>query len=92
MVKGFGRRPLARRRARHGEAGVRKPPKEETAVRKGAGAVRTIYGDLSVAGSRRRPFERRLIERWRDLVVEGRLWRRRRDQFWAVFGRGMEIG
>ena len=34
-VKGFGRRPLARGGARHGEAGVRKPPKEETAFRKG---------------------------------------------------------
>jgi hypothetical protein len=34
MVKGFGRRPLARGGARHGEAGVRKPPKEETAFRK----------------------------------------------------------
>src|ERR1700686_5005586 len=33
-VKGFGRRPLARGGARHGEAGVRKPPKEETAFRK----------------------------------------------------------
>ena len=31
-MKGFGRRPLARGGARHGEAGVRKPPKEETAV------------------------------------------------------------
>jgi hypothetical protein len=35
LVKGFGRRPLARGGARHGEAGVRKPPKEETAFRKG---------------------------------------------------------
>src|SRR5271167_1041964 len=34
-VKGFGRRPPARGGARHGEAGVRKPPKEETAFRKG---------------------------------------------------------
>ena len=34
MVKGFGRRPLARGGARHGEAGVRKPPKEETAFSK----------------------------------------------------------
>src|ERR1700691_5394444 len=34
MVKGFGRRPLARGGARHGEAGVRKPSKEETAFRK----------------------------------------------------------
>src|SRR5271170_7703735 len=32
-VKGFGRRPPARGSARHGEAGVRKPPKEETAFR-----------------------------------------------------------
>ena len=35
MVKGFGRRPLADGRAESG-AGVRKPPKEETAGRKGA--------------------------------------------------------
>ena len=34
MVKGFGRRPLARGGARHDEAGVGKPPKEETAFRK----------------------------------------------------------
>ncbi len=34
LVKGFGRRPLAGGGARHGEAGVRKPPKEETAFRK----------------------------------------------------------
>ena len=41
--------------------------------------------------SHRRPFERRLIERSPDLVVEGRLWRRRRDRFWAVLGPGIEI-
>jgi hypothetical protein len=67
-------------------AGVRKPPKEETAVRKGAGAVCAIYGDLRITDCRGRPFERGLIERSRDLVVEGRLWRRRRDRFWAVLG------
>jgi hypothetical protein len=42
--------------------------------------------------SHRRLFERRLIERSPDLVVEGRLWRRRQDQFWAVLGPGIEIG
>jgi len=57
------------------------PPKEETAVRKGAGAVRTIYGDLRFMDCRRRPFEGGLIERSRGLVVERRLWRRRRDRF-----------
>lgn len=36
--------------------------------------------------SHSRPFERRLIELSPDLVVEGRLWRRWRDQFWAVLG------
>src|SRR5277367_568822 len=34
LVKGFGRRPLARGGAGHDEAGVGKPPKEETAFRK----------------------------------------------------------
>src|ERR1700685_2261794 len=33
-LKGFGHRPLARGGARHDEAGVGKPPKEETAFRK----------------------------------------------------------
>jgi hypothetical protein len=80
MVKGFGRRPQHDRWGRSG-AGVRKPPKEETAVRKGAGAVRTIYGDLRVTDCRGRPFGRGLIEHSRDLVVEGRLWRRGRDRF-----------
>jgi hypothetical protein len=69
-VKGFGRRPQHDRWCRCG-AGVRKPPREETAVRKGAGAVRTIYGDLRVTGCRRWPFERRLIERSQDLLTRG---------------------
>jgi hypothetical protein len=49
MVKGFGRRPLAGsgRLARF-EAGVRKPPKEETAFWKGAGAASRVYGDLGI--------------------------------------------
>lgn len=34
MVKGFGRRPIATVEARR-RGGVRKPPKEETASRKG---------------------------------------------------------
>ena len=36
MLKGFGRRPLARRLGEPPGAGVRKPRKEETAGRKGA--------------------------------------------------------
>ena len=35
-VKGFGRWPLGAGRGRHGEAGVRKPPKEATRVQEEA--------------------------------------------------------
>ncbi len=48
-VKGFGRRPFWDGRARYG-AGVRKPPKEETAGRKGAVWLGAIYRDLRIAG------------------------------------------
>src|SRR5208282_4901180 len=48
QVKGFGRRPFLDGRAGAG-AGVRKPPKEETAGRKGAVWAGAIYGDLRVA-------------------------------------------
>src|SRR5271166_3367411 len=64
QVKGFGRRPFRNGRARYG-AGVRKPPKEETAGRKGAVGLGAIYGDLRIAeGARalaRRPVARGLV-------------------------------
>ena len=46
-MKGFGRRPFRDGRA-GGGAGVRKPPKEETAARKGAVLRGATYGDLEV--------------------------------------------
>jgi hypothetical protein len=46
--------------SRTAEAGVRKPPKEETACRKGAGAVRAIYGDLGIAGCGLRALEAKI--------------------------------
>ena len=48
-------RPLARR-----FAGVRKPPKNETACGKGAGAVGAIYGDLGMAGCGRPALEAKI--------------------------------
>jgi hypothetical protein len=51
-VKGFGRRPLSGRSSALG-AGVRKPPKQETAGRKGAGWSGASYGDLRIAGGSR---------------------------------------
>jgi hypothetical protein len=70
MVKGFGRRPLARGGARHGEAGVRKPPIPRRKPRsgKGAGAARAIYGDLRIAGCRRRGPARLASVRGLDVV------------------------
>src|SRR5271155_4200127 len=54
MVKGFGRRPPAR-----GGQGMVRPafeslPRRKPRSGKGAGAARTIYGDLRIAGCRRR--------------------------------------
>ena len=46
MLKGFGRRPLARRLGEPPGAGVRKPRKEETAGRKGAVWWGAAYGDF----------------------------------------------
>ena len=48
-VKGFGRRPQHDMVCRRG-AGVRKPPKEETAGRMGSVWPRATYGDLKVTG------------------------------------------
>ena len=48
-VKGFGRRPQHDGACGLG-AGVRKPPKEETAGRRGYVRARATYGDLKVAG------------------------------------------
>jgi len=41
-------------------AGVRKPPKEETACGKGAGAAGAIYGDLGIAGCGLRGLEAKI--------------------------------
>ena len=64
VVKGFGRRPFRDGRARW-RAGVRKPPKEETAGRKGADWLAAIYGDLRIAdgarASARRAVARSLV-------------------------------
>jgi hypothetical protein len=46
LLKGFGRRPLARRLGEPPGAGVRKPRKEETAGRKGAVWWGAAYGDF----------------------------------------------
>jgi hypothetical protein len=46
VLKGFGRRPLARRLGEPPGAGVRKPRKEETAGRKGAVWWGAAYGDF----------------------------------------------
>ncbi len=45
-MKGFGRRPFARRLGEPPGAGVRKPRKEETAGRKGAVWWGAAYGDF----------------------------------------------
>lgn len=49
LIRGF-RTPAsgADGSSRTDEAGVRKPPKEETAFWKGAGAVARVYGDLGI--------------------------------------------
>jgi hypothetical protein len=57
MVKGFGRRPPVR-----GGQGMVRPafeslPRRKPRSGKGAGAARTIYGDLRIAGCRRRGLE-----------------------------------
>ena len=44
----------------YGEAGVRKPPKEETAFWKGDGAAFTRYGDLGIGACGLRRFEAKI--------------------------------
>ena len=78
-----GSEPAPTRRGGPCGAGVRKPPKEETAGRKGLFRRRTPYGDLKIAGwalvSLRDPEAR-------DFVgldeVSGLGWRRRHEG-WA---------
>lgn len=48
FVKVFGCRPFIDLAVRRDSAGVRKPPRKETASRKGVAAAAT-YGDLRVA-------------------------------------------
>ena len=50
IVKVFGCRPLAEGCGRDAGAGVRKPPRKETAGRKGAVAAAASYGDLGGVG------------------------------------------
>ncbi len=63
--EGFRTPALCGTAVRDAGAGVRKPPKEETAGRKGAVWLAAIYGDLRIAdatrASARRPVERRPI-------------------------------
>src|SRR5271170_1083560 len=91
-VKGFGRRPLARGGARHGEAGVRKPPKEETAFRKGRWRRSCdLWGfevSQSVGGE---VLKRRLIELVPDSGIEWPAYGRCRNPFWRVVGADLGI-
>ena len=65
LIRGFRTPALCGTVVRDAGAGVRKPPKEETAGRKGAVWLAAIYGDLRIAdatrASARRPVERRPI-------------------------------
>src|ERR1700733_11540067 len=85
MVKGFGRRPLARGGARHGEAGVRKPPKEETAFRKRrrrrSHDLWGFEGSQAVGGEVLKP---RLIELVPNSGIEWPAYRPCRNPFWPV--------
>src|ERR1700723_3654870 len=57
MVKGFGRRPLARAGQGMVRPAFESLPRRKPRSGKGAGAARTIYGDLRIAGCRRRGLE-----------------------------------
>ena len=89
LIRGFRTPALCGTAVRDAGAGVRKPPKEETAGRKGAVWLAAIYGDLRIAdatrASARRPVERRPYrreERGRSCSVV----RRRRFGVSAMFG------
>ena len=57
MVKGFGRRPPARAGQGMVRPAFESLPRRKPRSGKGAGAARTIYGDLRIAGCRRRGLE-----------------------------------
>src|SRR5271156_3863016 len=92
MVKGFGRRPLARAGRGTMRPALESLPRRKPRSGKGAGAARTFYGDLRIAGCRRRGLEAKVDRALPDSGIEWPGDGRCRRQFWPVVGADLGIG